>query len=126
MDDAQLQTIWQQRQLNERVIPISQPLTSFLKYTLAKRLRQLRNLAEVWDELVPQDIREHTALEGLNRGVLTVMVDSSPHRFRLQTLLAGGLLREIRQRFVGPLDRVRLVPGQFYAVDVSGNPRYSF
>ena len=126
MDDAQLRTIWQQRQFREPASQLGQPLASLMKYTLAKRVRQLGKLAAVWDEVIPDTIREHTALESFQRGVLSVMVDSASHRFQLQTLLAGGVMREIQARFPGAVNRIRLVPGQFYSVDVSGSPRYEF
>lgn len=124
MDDAQLRTVWQQRRLGDRAVPLSQPLTMLMKHTLAKRVRQLSRLAAIWDEVLPDPIRRHTALESFHRGVLTVIVDSSAHRFQLQTLLAGGLEREIRARFPGALSKVRLVPGQFLAVDLAGAGRY--
>jgi hypothetical protein len=126
MDDAQLRTIWQQRQFRDSAAHLSQPLSWFMKHTLAKRARQLGQLAEVWDELIPQPIRDHTALDKFHRGVLTVIVDSAAHRFQLQTLLMGGLLRELQRRFSGALDKVRVVPGRFYSVDVSGARRYEF
>jgi len=126
MDDAQLRTIWLQRQMPDRSALLGQPLQSLMKYTLAKRVKQLGKLAQVWDELIPDCIREHTALESFNRGTLTVVVDSASHRFQLQTLLMGGLLSELQNRFAGALNKVRLVPGQFYSVDISGSPRYEF
>lgn len=126
MDDAQLQTIWQQRQYGDRVAPLSQPLSLLMKCKLGKRVRQLGRLASVWDELIPEPIREHTALESFRSGVLTVLVDSPAHRFQLHTLLRGGLQQELQKRFRGPLNRVKLVPGQFCSVDVSGAPRYEF
>jgi len=126
MDEAQLRTIWQQRQFNDRVAPLAQPLGTLMKYTLAKRARQLGRLSEIWDEMIPAEIAEHTALESFNRGVLTVVVDSAPHRYQLQTLLAGGLLKQIQSRFGGALNKIRLIPGQFHAIDVSGQARYEF
>jgi predicted nucleic acid-binding Zn ribbon protein len=126
MDDAQLQTVWQQRQFKHRISHVSEPLSMLVRHRLARRAKQVGQLATIWDDVVPDAIRDHTALESFNRGVLTVMVDSAPHRFQLQTLLSGGLLREIRDRFSGPLNRVKLVPGQFCSVDVAGMPRYEF
>lgn len=127
MDDAQLRTIWQQRQEPLHASPVGQSLAILMKHTLGKRVRQLGALGAVWDEVVPEDIREHTALESFSRGVLTVIVDSSSHRYQLQMLLTGGLMREIRQRFSGALNNIRLVPGQFYAIDLeTGERRYDF
>lgn len=124
MDDAQLRTVWQQRQFNDRVVPLGQPLAVLVKHTLGKRVRQIGRLAEVWDDLIPPNLAEHTALEGFRSGTLTVIVDSSPHRFQLRQLLDGGLLGEIRSRFSGALNKVRLIPGQFATTDELGRPRY--
>ena len=126
MDDAQLRTVWQQRRFKDRSVPLCEPLTLLMKRTLAKRVKQLGTLAQVWDEVVPADIRDHTALEAFSGGALTVMVDSASHRFQLQTLLAGGLFRIIQSRLPLALNRIKLIPGQFYSVDVSGAPRYEF
>ena len=125
MDDAQLRTVWHQRQPRDRTVHLSQPLTVLMKYTLAKRVRQLGKLVEIWDEVLPESISSHTALESFNRGVLTVAVDSSSRRFQLQMLLAGGLQREIQSRFSGPINRIRLVPGQFHSADLPGVARYA-
>jgi predicted nucleic acid-binding Zn ribbon protein len=126
MDDAQLRTVWQQRQFNDRVANLGQPLAVLMKHTLARRFRQLSRLAAIWDELIPESIRDHTALDSFSGGVLTVVVDSAPHRFQLQTLLRGGLLRAIQANFSGAINKVRLVPGQFAAVDLAGDRRYEF
>ena len=126
MDDAQLQTVWQQRQIRDRVAPLSSPLATLMKHTLGKRVRQLSQIAGAWDELIPDNLREHTALETYSRGTLTVIVDSSPHRFQLKTLLDGGLHKALQQRVICPINKIRLVPGQFYAIDVAGAARYEF
>jgi hypothetical protein len=128
MDDAQLRTVWQQRQIDDRIAHVSQPLAILTKHVLAKRFRQLSDLAAIWDEIIPDEIAEHTALESFcqHRGVLTVMVDSAAHRFQLKMLLDGGLMREIQTRFRGALNKIRLVPGQFYSVDLAGQNRYEF
>ena len=126
MDDAQLRTVWQQRQPTDTAEHLSQPLALFLKHTLAKRVRQLCKLAKVWDEVIPESIAVHTALETFHQGVLTVVVDSAPYRFQLQTLLRGGLMRELQARFDDALNKVRIIPGQFYSIDLAGLPRFGF
>ncbi len=124
MDDAQLQTVWQQRQIRDFTAPIGQPLALFMKHKLARRVKQLSKLAEVWDEVIPEEIAVHTALDSFSRGTLTVLVDSAPHRFQLNLLLAGGVKKEIQKRFSGTLNNIRLLPGQFYSVDINGSQRY--
>ncbi len=127
MDDAVLHTVWQQRQRPDRTTHLSLPLAQLMNKTLAKRVRQLGALATVWDEVIPASIREHTALEGFYRGTLTVTVDSASHRFNLNTLLKGGLLKEIQARCPQAINKVRLVAGQFYTIDTeTGDRRYAF
>jgi predicted nucleic acid-binding Zn ribbon protein len=126
MDDAQLQAVWQNRRLTDSFTHVGHPVAMLMKHKLAKRVRQLSRLAEAWDDVIPPEIREHTALEGYRAGVLTVTVDSASHRFELQMLLAGGLTAELRSRFSGTLSKVRLVPGQFYSVDLAGQKRYGW
>jgi hypothetical protein len=126
MDDRQLRTAWQNRQQEDATTHLRGPLAMLMQHTLHKRVRQLGELARVWDDVVPEEFRDHTALEGFSRGTLTVLVDSAPHRYQLETLLRAGLLKLLTQRFSGALNRVKLVPGQFYSVDVEGFQRYSF
>ena len=126
MDDRQLRTAWQNRQQQDATTQLCGPLTMLMQHTLRRRVRQLGELARVWDQVIPEEFHDHTALEGFSRGTLTVLVDSAPHSYQLETLLREGLLRLITQRFSGALNRVKLVPGQFYSVDVEGFQRYSF
>ena len=92
---------------------------------IAKLAQQLGHISQIWDTLVPEEIKVHTALESLQRGILTVMVDSASHRFQLQMLLKSGLLNQIRSEFKGALNKIRLVPGQFSTTDPErGNQKY--
>ena len=125
MDDAQLQTVWQQRQFKDRATHLGQPLAYLMKHRFARLVRQLSNLAKIWDEVIPAKIAEHTALESFHRGVLTVVVDSAAHRFRLQVLLMGGLQKAIQERFNGPLNKIRLMPGQFQSVELPAGSEQS-
>lgn len=126
MDDRQLRTVWQNRQPADRTARLGEPLAILMQHTLGKRVKQLGVLAQVWDDVIPDEIRRHTALEGYSRGTLTVIVDSAPHRFQLEMLLRGGLKKALSERFTGPLSRIKLAPGQFYSVDLEGYRRYQF
>ena len=120
MDDAQLQTVWQQRRSQDRTVHLGYPLALLMKYNLSKRAKQLGKLASVWDEVLPESLSDHTSLESFNSGVLTVLVDSASRRFQLQTLLTGGLKREIQRRTPVAINKIRLVAGQFRTVDAAG------
>lgn len=126
MDDRQLRTAWQNRQIADRTTTLGEPLALFMKHTLARRVKQLGALASIWDEVIPEEIREHTALETFKGGTLSVVVDSAPHRFQLEMLLKSGLQRMLAERFPGALTKVKITPGQFSSIDLEGSPRYAF
>jgi hypothetical protein len=72
--------------------------------------RQLGPLGELWSQLVPAEMHEHTRLEGLQRGTLRVAVDSAAHLYELDRLLRGGLERQMITGYRGgSLRRVKLV-----------------
>ena len=124
MDESQLRNVWRNRQRPNRIAPLSQPLDHLVKHQLARRVRQVGQLSAVWDECIPDSVREHTALLSFRLGTLTVAVDSAAHRYQLQTLLQSGLLDAIRERFAaGALNRVRLVPGQFDSIEMPDRRR---
>ncbi|NLF33113.1 MAG: DUF721 domain-containing protein [Planctomycetes bacterium] len=126
MDDRQLHTAWQNRQAPDTVRPVGEAVALLMKHTLAKRVKQLGQIAAAWDEVIPAELATHTALESYARGTLTVMVDSAPHRFQLDALLKSGVRQALAERCSGPLNRIKLIPGQFYSVDLEGGRRYTF
>ena len=113
MDDAVLQTVWQQRQRPIGYRPLAASMDVLVGKTLAKRVKQIASLVDIWEEIIPEPLLGHTALESFKAGTLTVAVDSSSFRFQLQQLLNGGLVAQLQARCAEPLNKVRLVPGQF-------------
>jgi len=114
---------WRKSRSDEVDAPDEVPLLAgairhLVKHRLAKRVRMIEKVSRVWDESVPESIREHTALVSFSRGTLTVAVDSAAHRYQLETLLRDGLFEAIREQFGGPLNRIRLVPGTFDALEM--------
>ena len=119
MDESQLRQVWENRQRRDRIAALSKPLSHLMKNQLARRVRQVGQLSAAWDECIPDSIRQHTALLSFRVGTLTVAVDSAAHRYQLQALLQSGLIDALRERVAaGALTRVRLVPGQFDAIDM--------
>lgn len=79
------------------------------KREVARPFKQLGDLIELWADLVPGDVAEGTRLESLQRGVLTVAVDSSARLYDLDRRLRGGLERDLITRHKGPaLRRIKL------------------
>ncbi|KKL57022.1 hypothetical protein LCGC14_2239580 [marine sediment metagenome] len=123
MDESQLRHVWQNRQRRDRITSLAMPLAALMKHRLARRVKQIGHVCVVWDECIPEYIREHTALVGFSRGTLTVAVDSAAHRYQLQQLLRSGLQQAIRERLPQALNRVKLTPGNFDAIDMPDRQR---
>jgi len=71
------------------------------KRDVAKPFKQLGSLVELWNELLPADVAAGTRLEALQRGVLTVAVDSSARLYDLDRRLRGGLEQQLLTRHKG-------------------------
>ena len=81
---------------------------------VAKPFKQLAAITKVWQEFVPVELIRHTRLDGLNRGVLHVSVNSSSRLYQLDRLLRGGLQEQIIIAHKGPaLRRVKLSVANF-------------
>ncbi len=95
--------------------PLGPELIGFFKQSVAKRQTRLVKIAECWGILVPTMLNDHCALESLNRGTLTVLVDSSSHLYELKQLLLAGLQDQllIACRSTG-LKKISLKLGQWY------------
>jgi len=84
-------------------------LTKQFERQVARPHKQLEKVIELWEQLVPAELAEHTRLEGLQRGVLKVSVDSSSRLYALDGLLRGGLQKQLTVSYTGgTLRRVQL------------------
>lgn len=93
---------------------LSPSVVQFYKTTI-QRTRKFAGIAEVWETLVPPDLNEHCCLESFRAGSLMVLVDSSPHLYRLKQLLLAGLQKQMLElcRAKG-LRKINLKPGRWY------------
>jgi hypothetical protein len=70
--------------------------------------RRLGSLIDLWSDVVPPHLAEHTSIAGLRGGILHVRAESAPVAFEIDRLLREGLLAELRRRYDGTLARVRV------------------
>ncbi len=95
------------------------------KREVEKPFKQLAAMAEVWPQLVPASLVEHTKLEAISRGVLRVIVDSSGALFELDRLLRGGLESQLITRHKGPaVRRIQLRVGRLDDGDQTRGEKY--
>jgi hypothetical protein len=99
----------------EPAAPIGPEMISFFQQSVQKRQAKFSRVAICWEQLVPQMLSEHCALESLARGTLTVLVDSSAHLYELKQLLLAGLQEQLvlACKFAG-LKKISLKPGRWY------------
>jgi len=76
-------------------------LADQFKREIARPFKQLGDLAELWNELLPADVTCGTRLESLQRGVLSVAVGSSSRMYDLDRRLREGLEHELVTRHQG-------------------------
>jgi hypothetical protein len=93
-------------------------MVTFFKQCVEKRQTKLGKIAEVWARLVPVMFSEHCSLEALNRGTLTVIVDSSAQLYEVRQLLLAGLEKQILLACkAAGLRKIVLKPGRWYEGD---------
>ena len=84
-------------------------LPKHFKDSVERPFRQVTSVTELWHQLLPPELMEHTQLQSLRRGVLRVRVDSSARLYELDRLLRTGLEQELIHRHKGPaLRRIEL------------------
>jgi len=74
---------------------LGQEALAFFRQSVQKRQSKLTKIVEHWEVLIPAGLAEHCALEGLSRGTLTVLVDSSAHLYELKQLLLSGVEKQL-------------------------------
>src|SRR5882757_7060480 len=93
-------------------------MVSFFKQCVEKRQTKLVKIAGAWNTLVPEMLSDHCSLEGLSRGTLTVIVDSSSHLYELKQLLLAGLEQQLLLACKSAgLRKIALKPGRWYSGD---------
>lgn len=102
-------------------------LIGFFKHSVEKRHTKLGKIAASWEMLVPATLNGHCALESLNKGTLTVLVDSASHLWELKQLLLAGLQQQllIACKSAG-LRKINLKPGRWYQGEAAGDRKLRF
>jgi hypothetical protein len=82
-------------------------LLPWFEKVVAKPGEKLEGVTELWQALVPERMLKRTRLLGLNKGTLSVGVDSAPMRAELDGQLRGGMLRQLQTESRGAVYRVK-------------------
>jgi hypothetical protein len=114
--DAELRRLNRVKKISARpVASLGEEMISFFKHSVERRQTKLGKIAECWAALVPDTLTAHCALESLNRGTLTVLVDSASHLYEIKQLLLAGLQQQLllASKSTG-LRKIALKPGRWY------------
>ena len=102
-------------------------MIDFFKHSVSKRQTKFSKIGACWGQLVPETLLGHCALESLNRGTLTVIVDSSPHLYELKQLLLCGLQQQILLACASTgLKKIALKQGRWYDGEAGDDRRIRF
>ena len=72
LSEAELRRLARIKQSPPKQTPLLGPaMISFFKQSVEKRQAKLGKIARCWDQLTPETLAEHCALESFTRGTLT-------------------------------------------------------
>lgn len=102
-------------------------LIEFFKKDVQRRQGKFGKIADIWAQLIPETLLDHTCLESFHAGTLKVLVDTSSHLFELKTVLLAGLQKQILMagRSAG-LRKITLRLGRWYDGDDPQHRRVTF
>ena len=106
---------------------LSGAIGTFMKREVFKRQKKLTSLAHAWTHLLPDELIEHSCLDGYRGGTLTVLVDGAGYLSELDLMIREGLLDQMRQLCPTlPLSAIKLKRGRWYHTDEEGHKITAF
>lgn len=97
----------QQRPLREPRLGMDWELNK-VRREIASTRRRVGQLLGPWEQLVPEDIKDRSRVEGLRGDTLMVTVDAPSTRFQLDRLIRTGLARSMHRATQGRVQRIRV------------------
>ncbi len=107
---TQIEQLRKHRQRRERDLSITQ-LVGAMADDARRTHRRLGALIDLWSQLVPGELEQHSRVLGVRGGVVQVQCDSSSTKYELDRLLRQGLEQELRKRYPSTLTKIRLSIG---------------
>lgn len=79
-----------------------------LQRTLKKTNKQLSQIYELWESVVPEKIQSNAHPISLQRGVLEIAANGSPTSYQLQRLIREGLLQALQSQCTTHLKKIKI------------------
>ena len=119
-NDQKLEQITKNRQKKSSAKSVKKLIRSFMKRDVYPRQRKLAFLAHIWQQLLPDELIEHTCLENIRGGQLRVLVDNAPCLHEL-TLLKESLLTQLYELCPEvALSDIKFIRGTWYKINEEG------
>ena len=104
---AQLEELRKWRKRKVRDTSIEHSILEFRR-ALKKTNKQLSQILEAWDMLVPRHVSQNATPTSLRAGIVEVSVTDSPTSYQLNQLIRSGLLQKLQQECSGTLKQIRV------------------
>ena len=119
-NDQKLEQITKNRREKPSALLLKKLVQSFMKRDVYPRQRKLAFLAQAWQQLLPEELIEHTCLENIRGGRLRVLVDSASCLHEL-TLLKENLLTQLYELCPEvALSDIKFIRGIWYKANEEG------
>ena len=79
-----------------------------LQRSLKKTNKQLSQIYELWESVVPEYLQSNAHPVSLKSGVLEIAANGSPASYQLKRLIREGLLRKLQSRCSTPLNKIKI------------------
>ena len=119
-DKYTLNQVIESRRIKQTTQSLANIVDKFIRREVAPRQKKLSRLGQVWRELLPKELLEHTCLENLYRGTLRVLVDDASSLFELNQI-KEELLDQLQEFCpnIAPA-QIRFVRGYWYYTSEEG------
>ncbi len=96
-EDEKLRNIakWRTRPNFNKSVSLGDALNNLLENRISPRQARYGPVQELWEQMLPAEMKEHCKLSGVSGGQLNVVVDSPSHANELRWC-SDGLLEEIQ------------------------------
>lgn len=89
--------VWRREAKLDRTVQLGTVAEELMDRQILPRLVKFGDIADIWSQLLPVELGRHCRLEGVTRGQLTVLVDSSCYMYELQ-LCSSKLLEQLQRQ----------------------------
>jgi hypothetical protein len=104
---AKLEQLREWRKRKVRDTSIESTIVEFRR-SLKKANKQLSQILETWDAVIPKHIATNATPVSLRRGVLEITVTDSSTSYKLNQLVRSGLLQTLQTQCSGTLKQIRI------------------